>query len=101
VARLATTLFQWRAAEELARPAPLIVEDSINVTALAKLAMERPPDETLRSRYLSSMLPEAWWEPSLSAKLIMRSTAIEVQLRKASSPLNRIAWQPKYRRLEF
>ena len=34
-------LFQWKPAEELARSAPLIVEDSINVTALAKLAMER------------------------------------------------------------
>jgi EAL domain-containing protein (putative c-di-GMP-specific phosphodiesterase class I)/GGDEF domain-containing protein len=38
-------LYQWKPAEEAANPTPLIVEESMSIPALAKLAMERPPEE--------------------------------------------------------
>ena len=79
-------LFQWRAAEELARPAPLIVEDSINVTALAKLAMERPPDELYDPVIVVDATGSLVGTVTIR-QLIMRSTAIEVQLAQGSSPL--------------
>jgi diguanylate cyclase (GGDEF)-like protein len=79
-------LFQWRAAEELARPAPLIVEDSINVTALAKLAMERPPDEIYDPVIVVDASGSLLGTVTIR-QLIMRSTALEVQAAQGSSPL--------------
>ncbi len=79
-------LFQWRAAEELARPAPLIVEDSINVTALAKLAMGRPPDELYDPVIVVDATGSLVGTVTIR-QLIMRSTAVEVQLAQGSSPL--------------
>ena len=79
-------LFQWRAAEELARPAPLMVEDSINVTALAKLAMERPPDELYDPVVVVDGAGRLVGTVTIR-QLIMRSTALEVQSAQGSSPL--------------
>lgn len=79
-------LFQWRPAEELARPAPLIVEDSINVTALAKLAMERPPDELYDPVIVTDAGGRLIGTVTIR-QLIMRSTALEVQSAQGSSPL--------------
>ena len=79
-------LFQWRAAEELTRPAPLIVEDSINVTALAKLAMERPPDEIYDPVIVVDASGSLLGTVTIR-QLIMRSTALEVQSAQGSSPL--------------
>ncbi len=79
-------LFQWRPAEELARPTPLIVEDTINVTALAKLAMERPPDE-LYDPVIVVDATGILLGTATIRQLIMRSTALEVQSAQGSSPL--------------
>jgi diguanylate cyclase (GGDEF)-like protein len=79
-------LFQWKHAEELARPAPLIVEDSINVTALAKLAMERPPDELYDPVVVTDGAGSLIGTVTIR-QLIMRSTALEVQSAQGSSPL--------------
>ena len=79
-------LFQWKQAEELARRAPLIVEDSINVTALAKLAMERPPDE-LYDPVIVTDAAGCLIGTVTIRQLIMRSTALEVQSAQGSSPL--------------
>jgi diguanylate cyclase (GGDEF)-like protein len=79
-------LFQWKHAEELARRAPLIVEDSINVTALAKLAMERPPDE-LYDPVIVTDATGALIGTVTIRQLINRSTALEVQSAQGSSPL--------------
>jgi diguanylate cyclase (GGDEF)-like protein len=79
-------LFQWRPAEELARPSPLIVEDSINVTALAKLAMERPPDELYDPVIVTDAGGKLIGTVTIR-QLIMRSTALEVQSAQGSSPL--------------
>lgn len=79
-------LFQWKPAEELARPTPLIVEDSINVTALAKLAMERPPDE-LYDPVIVVDAAGALLGTVTIRQLLMRSTALEVQSAQCSSPL--------------
>ena len=79
-------LFQWRPAEELARPAPLIVENSINVTALAKLAMARPPDELYDPVIVVDAAGSLVGTVTIR-QLIIRSTALEVQLAQGSSPL--------------
>jgi diguanylate cyclase (GGDEF)-like protein len=79
-------LFQWRPAEELARAAPLIVENSINVTALAKLAMERPPDELYDPVIVVDSTGNLVGTVTIR-QLIMRSTALEVQSAQGSSPL--------------
>jgi EAL domain-containing protein (putative c-di-GMP-specific phosphodiesterase class I)/GGDEF domain-containing protein len=79
-------LFQWRPAEELARRTPLIVEDSINVTALAKLAMERPPDELYDPVIVTDAGGRLIGTVTIR-QLIMRSTALEVQMAQGSSPL--------------
>lgn len=79
-------LFQWRPAEELARPVPLIVENSINVTALAKLAMERPPDELYDPVIVVDAAGNLVGTVTIR-QLIMRSTALEVQSAQGSSPL--------------
>lgn len=79
-------LFQWRPAEDLARPAPLIVENSINVTALAKLAMERPPDELYDPVIVVDAAGNLVGTVTIR-QLIIRSTALEVQLAQGSSPL--------------
>ncbi len=79
-------LFQWRPAEELARRTPLIVEDSINVTALAKLAMERPPDELYDPVIVTDAGGRLIGTVTIR-QLIMRSTALEVQSAQGSSPL--------------
>jgi len=79
-------LFQWRPAEELARRTPLIVEDSINVTALAKLAMERPPDELYDPVIVTDAKGRLIGTVTIR-QLIMRSTALEVQSAQGSSPL--------------
>lgn len=79
-------LFQWRPAEELARPVPLIVENSINVTSLAKLAMERPPDELYDPVIVIDAVGNLVGTVTIR-QLIIRSTALEVQLAQGSSPL--------------
>jgi diguanylate cyclase (GGDEF)-like protein len=79
-------LFQWKAAEELARPAPLIVEESINVTALAKLAMERPTDQMYDPVIVTDGEGRLVGTVTIR-QLIMRSTALEVQSAQGSSPL--------------
>jgi diguanylate cyclase (GGDEF)-like protein len=79
-------LFQWKPAEELARPTPLIVENSINVTALAKLAMERPPDELYDPVIVVDETGNLVGTVTIR-QLIMRSTALEVQSAQGSSPL--------------
>jgi EAL domain-containing protein (putative c-di-GMP-specific phosphodiesterase class I)/GGDEF domain-containing protein len=79
-------LFQWKPAEDLARRAPLIVEDSINVTALAKLAMERPPDELYDPVIVTDAGGRLIGTVTIR-QLLMRSTALEVQSAQGSSPL--------------
>jgi EAL domain-containing protein (putative c-di-GMP-specific phosphodiesterase class I)/GGDEF domain-containing protein len=79
-------LFQWRPAEELARATPLIVEESINVTALAKLAMERPLDELYDPVIVVDGAGRLIGTVTIR-QLIMRSTALEVQMAQGSSPL--------------
>ncbi len=79
-------LFQWRPAEELARSAPLIVENSINVTALAKLAMQRPPDELYDPVIVVDADGKLVGTVTIR-QLIVRSTALEVQSAQGSSPL--------------
>jgi EAL domain-containing protein (putative c-di-GMP-specific phosphodiesterase class I)/GGDEF domain-containing protein len=79
-------LFQWRPAEDLSRPAPLIVEDSINVTALAKLAMERPPDELYDPVIVVDAAGSLVGTVTIR-QIIIRSTALEIQLAQGSSPL--------------
>ena len=79
-------LFQWKPAEELARPTPLIVEDCINVTTLAKLAMERPLDELYDPVIVVNAAGNLLGTVTIR-QLIMRSTALEVKLAQGSSPL--------------
>jgi len=79
-------LFQWKPAEDLARRAPLIVEDSINVTALAKLAMERPADELYDPVIVTDADGRLIGTVTIR-QLLMRSTALEVQSAQGSSPL--------------
>jgi len=79
-------LFQWKPAEELARATPLIVEDSINVTALAKLAMERPLDELYDPVIVVDRAGKLTGTVTIR-QLIMRSTVLEVQSARGSSPL--------------
>lgn len=79
-------LFQRRAAESLAQGAPLVVRASMHVTSLAKLAMERAPEEIYdpvvvvddRGRLLGTVTIR---------QLIMRSTALEVATAQSSNPL--------------
>jgi EAL domain-containing protein (putative c-di-GMP-specific phosphodiesterase class I)/GGDEF domain-containing protein len=79
-------LFQRKPAEESAKPLPLIVEDSMSVTTLAKLAMEREPldiyDPVLvineHGRFIGSVTIR---------QLMMRSTALEVRSAQGSNPL--------------
>ncbi len=79
-------LFQWKPAEELSRPTPLIVENSINVTALAKLAMERPLDELYDPVIVVDDVGNLVGTVTIR-QLIMRSTTLEVQSARGSSPL--------------
>jgi EAL domain-containing protein (putative c-di-GMP-specific phosphodiesterase class I)/GGDEF domain-containing protein len=79
-------LFQWKPAEELARPTPLAVEDSINVTTLAKLAMARPPEEIYDPVIVVNAAGNLLGTVTIR-QLIMRSTALEVQSAQGSSPL--------------
>jgi len=79
-------LFQWKPAEQLARMAPLVVEESISVTALARLAMNRSSDELYdpvvvvdRNEHLLGTIT--------IRQLIRRSSALEVQWAQGSSPL--------------
>jgi len=79
-------LFQWKPAEELSRPTPLIVEDFINVTALAKLAMERPLDELYDPVIVVDNAGNLLGTVTIR-QLLMRSTTLEVQSARGSSPL--------------
>src|SRR5262249_442941 len=79
-------LFQWKPAEDLARRAPLIVEDSINVTALAQLAMGRPPHELYDPVIVTDAEGRLIGTVTIR-QLLMRSTALEVQSAQGSSPL--------------
>ena len=79
-------LFQWKAAEELAQAAPLIVEESINVRAVAKLAMERAPDEIYDPVVVTDGDGRLVGTVTIR-QLLMRSTALEVQSAQGSSPL--------------
>ena len=79
-------LFQWKPAEELARPTPLIVENSIHVTALATLAMERPLDELYDPVIVVDTAGNLVGTVTIR-QLIIRSTALQVQSAQGSSPL--------------
>jgi len=79
-------LFQWQPAERLARQAPLIVEDSISVTALARLAMERPADELYDPVVVVDRSGRLIGTVTIR-QLIMRSNALEVQSAQGASPL--------------
>lgn len=79
-------VFQWKPAEELARPTPLVVENSINVTTLAKLAMERPPDEQYDPVIVINEAGNLVGTVTIR-QLIIRSTALEIQTAQGSSPL--------------
>jgi diguanylate cyclase (GGDEF)-like protein len=79
-------LYQWKPAEELARSAPLVVEESIDVTGLAKLAMERPVDELYDPVVVTDGAGHLIGTVTIR-QLIMRSTALEVQSAQGSSPL--------------
>lgn len=79
-------LFQWKAAEELARAAPLIVEESINVRSVAKLAMGREPDEIYDPVVVTDGAGRLVGTVTIR-QLLMRSTALEVQTAQGSSPL--------------
>ena len=79
-------LFQWKAAEELARAAPLIVEESINVRSAAKLAMDREPDQIYDPVVVTDAAGRLVGSVTIR-QLLMRSTALEVQTAQGSSPL--------------
>ena len=79
-------LFQWKPAEEVARAAPLIVEDALNVRAVAKLAMERPADEIYDPVVVTDGDGRLIGTVTIK-QLLMRSTALEVQSAQGSSPL--------------
>ena len=79
-------LYQWKPAEVLARSPPLVVEDSIDVTALAKLSMERPPDELYDPVVVTDGAGRLMGTVPIR-QLIMRSTALEIQSAQGSSPL--------------
>jgi len=79
-------LFQWKAAEELAHAAPLIVEQSINVRAAAKLAMDREPDQIYDPVVVTDGDGRLVGTVTIR-QLLMRSTALEVQSAQGSSPL--------------
>jgi len=79
-------LFQWKAAEELARAAPLIVEESISVQTAAKLAMEREPDQIYDPVVVTDGAGRLVGTVTIR-QLLMRSTALEVQSAQGCSPL--------------
>lgn len=79
-------LFQWKAAEELAHAAPLIVEQSIDVRSAAKLAMEREPDQIYDPVVVTDGDGRLVGTVTIR-QLLMRSTALEVQSAQGSSPL--------------
>jgi EAL domain-containing protein (putative c-di-GMP-specific phosphodiesterase class I)/GGDEF domain-containing protein len=79
-------LFQWKPAEESANPAPLIVEDSMSIPSLAKLAMERPAEEIYDPVLVVNAQDELIGSVTIR-QLIMRSTSLEVQSAQSCSPL--------------
>jgi len=79
-------LFQWKAAEELARAAPLIIEESVSLPAAAKLAMDRDPDEIYDPVVVTDSAGRLVGTVTIR-QLLMRSTALEVQSAQGSSPL--------------
>jgi len=79
-------LFQWKPAEQLARNSPLIVEDSISVTALARLAMDRSSDELYDPVVVVNGSGRLLGTVTIR-QLIVRSNALEVQWAQGSSPL--------------
>jgi diguanylate cyclase (GGDEF)-like protein len=79
-------LYQWKPAEDAANPTPLVVETSMSIPSLAKLAMERPPEEI----YDPALVVDArgCLVGSVTIRqLIMRSTSLEVQSAQSCSPL--------------
>ncbi|HVZ73199.1 MAG TPA: bifunctional diguanylate cyclase/phosphodiesterase [Polyangia bacterium] len=79
-------LFQWKPAEEAANPTPLVVEDSMSIPALAKLAMERPPEEIYDPVLVVNAQGVLIGSVTIR-QLIMRSTSLEVQSAQSCSPL--------------
>jgi diguanylate cyclase (GGDEF)-like protein len=79
-------LFQWKPAENLASLTPLIVESSMNVTTLAKLAMERAPEQLYDPVVVVDYAGNLVGTVTIR-QLIRRSTALEVQWAQGSSPL--------------
>jgi len=79
-------LFQWKPAEDLASLTPLIVESSISVTALAKLAMQRSPEELYDPVIVVDASGNLVGSVTIR-QLIIRSTALEVQSAQGASPL--------------
>ena len=79
-------LFQRKPAEESAKKVPLAVEASMSVTTLAKLAMERHPEDLYDpvivvgedGRFIGSVTIR---------QLMLRSTALEVRSAQGSNPL--------------
>ncbi len=79
-------LYQWKPAEEAANPSPLVVEDSMSIPSLAKLAMERPPDEIYDPVLVVNGQGVLIGSVTIR-QLIMRSTSLEVQSAQSCSPL--------------
>jgi EAL domain-containing protein (putative c-di-GMP-specific phosphodiesterase class I)/GGDEF domain-containing protein len=80
------SLFQKRPVEAVAKREPLVVEGRLNVTTLAKLAMERGPDDLYdpvivvdaRGRFMGTITIK---------QLIARSVEVQVQQAQGANPL--------------
>ena len=79
-------LYQWQPAEQLARQTPLIVNEAIDVTALARQAMARPLDELYDPVVVVDSAGGLLGTVTIR-QLLMRSTALEVQSAQGASPL--------------
>jgi diguanylate cyclase (GGDEF)-like protein len=79
-------LFQWKPAEQLARPAPLTVEESLSVTAVARLAMDRSSEELYDPVVVVDRNQRLLGTITIR-QLLRRSSALEVQWAQGSSPL--------------
>jgi diguanylate cyclase (GGDEF)-like protein len=79
-------LYQWKPAEDAANHAPLVVENAMSVPALAKLAMERTPEEIYDPVLVVDANGQLIGSVTIR-QLIMRSTSLEVQSAQSCSPL--------------
>lgn len=80
------SLFQNRPAELVANASPLIVEDQIGVTTLARLAMDRPQQELYEPVVVTD--PQGRFIGTVTIKqLLARSIQIEIESASAANPL--------------